>query len=536
MPTSGDRITFELVRHSLEHITDDMARTIARCGFSPLIRSANDFGTALLDQTGEVIAQGHTSPPLLFAIRHATQAVLKRYADHARGDVYILNDPYAGGGHLPDIFTIMPLLVADQLVGFAASEAHHSDVGGHAAGSNAIHSREIYQEGLRIPPSRLIQAGVWSDILVDLLCANCRFPDLLMGDLQAQIAALRVGEAGILDLIERYGTSAMTVHAAATLDYAERLARAEIGEWPDGRWDFEDWLDAIDDTGPIPIRASLAITGDGLTIDFAGSAPQVARGINCPRASTVAFATAAVRCAMRGPIPNNSGIMRPITVRTPEGSIVHCVAPAPVTGRSLTALRAFDAVIGCLGQAVPERVRASSSGANALITICAGRGVDERVVTEIHFGSWGASASHDGLSGMSSPVILAGNTPVEVIEREYPITVTRYELVQDTCGPGRMRGGPALRREYRVDSETAAIDIRFDRSEIPPPGVAGGGSGTPARASVTTTAEPARECPPLFAETVSAGTVISCATAGAAGWVTHSTAIPHSSLTMCTTI
>ena len=282
----------------------------------------------------------------------------------------VLNDPYSGGMHLPDLFMFRPIYFERALQGFAVVVIHHSDMGGRVPGSNASDSTEIFQEGLRIPPLKLYERDVPNRTLHRLIAQNVRLPETVLGDLNAQGAACRMGEHGYLRLLERYGADAMHRYQAALIDYAERLTRAEIGRWPDGTYRFEDH---IDDDGfsddPIPIRVAITVAGERLVVDFAGSSPQVRGAIN----STLSFVKSAtylsVRCVLDRAVPNNSGMFRAIEVRAPEGSILNAAPPAPVAARALTGYRVVDAVLGCLAQIVPDRIPAAGEGGNTVVCI-----------------------------------------------------------------------------------------------------------------------------------------------------------------------
>ena len=521
MRLSKDRLTFELVRSTLDNLGDEMARSLARAAYSPILKYGNDFATALVTRDSEIITQGRTSPAQLGALMTASTAVRDKFQDQfAAGDIFILNDPYEGGSHLPDIMLIKPIFIGEgDLFCFVCSEAHHADIGGRTPGSNATDSREIYEEGLRIPPSYYAVGGTVNETLMDLLESNSRLPERVKGDLGAQLAALKVGEDGIHELVKRYGCDELRESISAYLDYGERLTRAEIAAWPDGEYDFTDW---IDDDGfreePIVVQVKLTVDGDLLTVDYGGTADQVESAINNPLSDTRGDTLVAVRCAMTSNAPNNSGFVRPITIRVPEGTILNPRPPAAVAARSVTSCRAFDVVVGCLAQIVPERCMAGSHGSNALITFFERDGAGTTsVVTDIHFGSWGARHDRAGVDGICLPSVQVSNTPVETIERETAITVSRYEFVPDTCGAGRHRGGLAVVREYRVESDQAVIQVRGDRLRVPPYGLFGGGPGALASHRLNPGAEEER-MPSKHTVLMAGGDTYAVTLAGGGGW------------------
>jgi N-methylhydantoinase B len=473
-----DPATFDVIKNALSMLCDEMATTLTRAAYSPLVRQTLDCASGILAANCDAIAQGRTTPLHMMSLMTAARAVLRSYDTVAENDVYLVNDPFDGGSHLPDLFLIKPVFHEGQPLFFVGSEAHHADMGGRVAGSSAADSREIFEEGLRLPAARLVREGVRDQFVLDVIARNVRLPHQVIGDLEAQLAALEVGEAGLHRLIARYGRETLLEYVDALLDYAEHRAREEIESWPDGTYAFEDWID--DDgagSGPIRIAVTARVERDELKIDFAGTAPQVPAALNLPESVTVSSAMVAVRAAMAGDIPHNAGYMRPISVSVPEGSILNPMFPAAVAARVLASYRTVDAVIGCLAQFVPHRAMAASDGGNTLATFAgAGRTEGRFVWSDIHVGSWGAREDRDGIDGICNISIAIANTPAEVIEREMPMRICRYEFVSDTGGAGRFRGGLAVAREYEVEGETM-LQIRSDRNTVAPFGLAGGQPG-----------------------------------------------------------
>jgi N-methylhydantoinase B len=477
-----DPITLEVAKNALASTADEMALVIMRSAYSPVVRDTLDYSTALCDRNGRIVAQGLTLAVQLGTFPTVMGYVLDELAPGARpGDVYIANDPYGcGGQHLPDIYVIKPVFVDGLLEGYAATMAHHSDVGGIAPGSIAVHATEIYQEGLRIPLSKLVDAGVENTTLMRLLEANTRQPAHVLGDLRAQLAACRVGERGLIALLDRYGQDAHR-YMDELQRIAERTMRAELAGLPNGVHTFTDFIDGVgDDPVPIPIRVRVEIAGDEAFVDFEGSSPQVDASINCPVGMVYAACYCAFRGIARAEIPNCEGYMAPIHVHAPAGTVVNPVLPAACGARGVIGYRVYDAVMGALSALVPDRVIAAGEGGPTLVAL-GGYDRDRRPfgTTEVLVGNWGARAERDGLEGVSSPLANLGNQPVELVEADQPLRVERYGLVPDSGGAGRRRGGLAYVREYTVLAERATLTIRTDRRDHPPYGLEGGEPGAP---------------------------------------------------------
>jgi N-methylhydantoinase B len=518
-----DPITLEVVKNALASTADEMALVLMRSAYSPVVRDTLDYSTALCDRNGRIVAQGLTLAVQLGTFPTVMRHVLAELADDARpGDVYLANDPYGcGGQHLPDLYVIQPVFVGEALEGYAATMAHHSDVGGIAPGSIAVHATEIYQEGLRIPLSRLVDGGVENTTLLRLLEANTRQPAHVLGDLRAQLAACRVGERGLVALLERYGPEETHRYLDELQRVAERTMRSELAALPDGVHTFTDFIDGVgDDPVPIPIRVRVEIAGDEAFVDFDGTSPQVEASVNCPVGMVYAACYCAFRGIARAEIPNCEGYMAPIHVAAPAGTIVNPVLPAACGARGVVGYRVYDAVMGALAALVPERVIAAGEGGPTLVAL---GGYDEERrpfgTTEVLVGNWGARAERDGLEGVSNPLANLGNQPVELIEADQPLRVERYGLVPDTGGPGRRRGGLAYVREYTVLAERATLTIRTDRRDHPPYGLRGGEPGAPSTNVVVSDGD-ARELPtmPMTAQLLRRGDSFTHVSAGGGGF------------------
>jgi N-methylhydantoinase B len=396
------------------------------------------------------------------------------------GDAVIMNDPYSGGMHLPDIFMFLPIFEGADVLAWSVVICHHTDVGGRVPGSNAADSTEIYQEGLRIPPLKLFRAGVMDATLEAMIALNVRVPDRVIGDLRAQYAACQVGAREIGRLVARYGAARMRGYFAALLDYAERMARAEIATWPKGTFRFTDHIDSdgmSDEAVPLSVAVTVRDNGT-LHVDWRGSSPQVRAAINSTLSFTKSNTFLSVRCALRGDIPNNAGVFRCIEVTAPEGSVLNPIAPAPVAARALTGYRVMDTMFGALAQIVPHIVPAAGEGGNTVVCV-GGRHPDNRpfIVVDMISGCWGGRPDRDGIEAITNPSQNLSNTPVEVLERQHPVRIEDYALVPDSGGAGRFRGGLGLRRSYRLLADEAVLQLRADRLRFAPYGLDGGAPG-----------------------------------------------------------
>ena len=492
-----DPLTLEVIKNALASVADEMALMVMRSAYSPVVRDTMDYSTALCDRHGQVIAQGLTLAVQLGTFPTAMRHLLEEFGETAQpGDVYVTNDPYgAGGQHLPDIYVVKPIFVDGEVEGWAATMAHHSDVGGITPGSVAVHATEIYQEGLRMPLLKLFDAGEENTTLFKVIAKNTRQPVQVLGDLRAQVAACRAGELGLTEIIRRYGSATTHAYTDELQSLGERLMRAEIAALPDGDYGFVDWIDGVgEEPEPLRIDVGVRISGEEIFIDFSGTALQVDASINCP----VGLVFSACYCAIKGiaerEIPNCEGYMRPIRIHAPEGTIVNPVLPAACGARGVVGYRAYDAVMGALAQVTPDRVVAAGDGGPTLIAFGGYEGGRPFVMTEVIVGTWGARAGKDGLEGVSNPLANLSNQPVELLEADLPLEVVRYELVPDSGGAGRFRGGLAYVREFRVLAERAVLTIRSDRRFHPPYGLFGGADGG-ASDNVLTTGESTERLP-----------------------------------------
>ena len=481
-----DPIDRAVIGQGLVASAREMGVKLIRSAYSTILREASDGSAALLDRRGNVVAQAELIPmqlgPLGATFRPCAEVVPPD--DLEEGDFYINNSPFEGGQHLPDVFIFSPIFFEGALIGFSASVAHHLDLGGGAPGMNPD-ATDVHQEGLIIPPSRYNMERDWSGGSFErLIAANIRVPELTIGDFNAQFAANAIGGERVRQLCARYGAETVLSVMDSHLAYSERRMRAAIADIPDGVYRGED---AVDDDGvgsePLPVRATVTVEGDDVSVDFAGTADQVLLNLNCPFASTVSAALAAVKAVASSPdIPFNQGLARPITVTAPYGSLLNPRPPAPVRARMIPAFRAFDAVVKALAGAVPDRVIAT--GFDTTHSICMSRLVDGRygIYLEVYGGGYGAGPGSDGGDGIDGPLSNCSNIPVESLDRQYDFfRVTEYALRPDSGGRGKFRGGNGLRRRFDILADDVTLAHYSDRYRIAPDGAFGGEPGDLAR-------------------------------------------------------
>ncbi len=521
MAKIDDPIAFELFKNSIFSIADEMALTICRTTYSSVLRDNMDFSTAFADADGRLVAQGLTLPAHLGSIPTALDVVVERFgASMKPEDMFIMNDPFDGGMHLPDIFIFKPLFWEGKRVAFAATICHHADVGGRVPGSNASDSTEIYQEGLRIPPMRLYDQGVPNETLWMLIEKNVRIPVQVFGDLRAQLAACTIAEQQFEELIERYGIERIKLYMAEIIDYAERMTRAAVRDLPDGEYDFEDWIDddGIDEDRPIRLYVKILKEGDKMLVDWTGTSPQVKGAINNTLSFTKAASYTGIRSVLPDGIPNNEGVFRVIDVTAPPGTIANGVLPAACAARGLTGFRMVDCMFGALSKMVPDLVCAASDGGNTGVSI-GGYDSDRKPYIYVDFacGTWGGRPWCDGLQGNSNMFANMASQSVEVIEAEQPMEILAYEFLADRAGPGQFRGGAPYYRDYRFTEREAILQVRSDRSKFRPYGLYG---GRPGKLSVNylNPGKNVRKLPSKPTMTIEKGDVFRHELAGGGGW------------------
>ena len=515
-----DPTTLEIYRALYTSVAEEMGVALRRTAFSPNIKERRDYSCAVFDAKGNVIAQGDHMPVHLGSMPMAVAAALKE-VDLKPGDVAAVNDPFAGGTHLPDVTLVMPVCSEQWTVGsdrgqpadgrkirarhrvqklptvhcslptlfFVANRAHHADIGGGTPGSMGL-ATDTYGEGLCIPPIRLVRGGEIDADVMRLILANVRGLDERRGDFQAQIGSLKTGAARLLEIVERRGAPEATQYAAHLIDYADRLMRRAIDSIPDGTYEAED---VLDDDGissePVPIRVRITVKGSTAQIDFSGSAPQVAGPVNAVAAITVSAVSYVFRCLLGNDVPASAGLMKPIDVIAPAGTVVNAVHPASVAGGNVeTSQRIVDVLFRALAQALPKRIPAASQGTMNNLTIGGidtrpGSGGREFSYYETVAGGMGARPELDGMSAVHTHMTNSLNTPAEALEYAYPLRVREYKIRRGSGGNGQRRGGDGVVREIETLGP-ARMSLLSDRRKRGPYGLAGGKDGEPGNAEI----------------------------------------------------
>lgn len=530
--TGPDAVTLEVYRHLFTALAEEMGASLRRASFSPNIKERRDYSCALFDARGVAVALGDHMPVHLGAMPMSVEAALAELGPLAPGDVAILNDPFRGGTHLPDITLISAVHEGvrapggpgdPSLLGYVASRAHHSDVGGMSPGSMPL-AREIYQEGLRIPPVRLYAMGVRNEDLWQTILANVRTPVERAGDLDAQLAALHTGAVRLLEMVERRGAPEVLAAMQGLIAYADRLVGAGIRRIPDGTYRAEDFMD--DDgfgSGPVPIRLSMEVRGEGMILDFEGTAPQAAGGINAVAAITSSATRYVVRCMVEAllgtPLPAGGGSMTSVELRLPPRSLVNASLPASVAaGNVECSQRITDVLLQAFGQALPELAPALSQGTMNNITV---GGSDPRTGEPFAYyetvgGGLGAAPQGPGLSGVHSHMSNSLNTPVEALEHAYPFRVTHYSIRRGSGGGGLHRGGDGLRRDIQLLGD-GSVTLLSERRLQGPRGAGGGEDGAPGENVLIRDGREER-LPGKVTFDARAGDVVSVRSPGGGGW------------------
>jgi N-methylhydantoinase B len=488
-----DPVELSIFQCAVHSIAEEMGAALRRTALSPNIKERRDYSCAVFDGRAHVIAMGDHMPVHLGSMPMSVQAAIEAI-DFAPGDIVVLNDPYAGGTHLPDITMVLGVFCRESTgpAFYVANRAHHADVGGKFAGSMGP-ATSIFEEGVRIAPVRVVRAATVDREVLDGILRNVRTPWEREGDLDAQIGACRVGERRMLQLAAKYGLERFNTWSEELLDYSERLVRAQLGTMPAGEFEAEDWLDG-DGTVDEPIRIAVRLKIDpaegALDVDFAGSSPQVAGSVNAVYAITISACFYVLRCLLAEDAPATEGILRPVTVHAPKGSIVNARPPAAVAGGNVeTSQRIVDVLMRALARAIPLRIPAASAGTMSNITI---GGTDRRMgggagepfaYYETTAGGMGARPGLDGISGVHTHMTNSLNTPIEALEYAYPLRVRRYGYRAASGGEGEFRGGDGLIREIEMLCD-AEVTLLADRRIFRPYGLEGGEEGAPGRAVV----------------------------------------------------
>lgn len=478
-----DPVDYAIISQALIAAAREMGAKLVRSAYSTVLREAKDGSAALLDAGGNTVAQAELIPMQLGTIGHIFQPCARLYPVETleEGDFFAINDPYSGGQHLQDVFLFHPIFVDGTVIGFAASVAHHLDLGGGSPGLNPL-AADVYAEGLIIPPMKWNMKRDWHGGNFErLLRANVRVPHQTMGDFDAQMAANAIGGARIQELAARYGVEKLTAVMAALQDYSEARMRAAIAEVPDGVYHGEDQLDddGLTDEA-LPVRVAVTVRGDSIALDFTGTAPQVGTNLNAPFASTISAALSAVKAALTSPdIPFNAGGARAVSVAAPLGCLLNPRHPAPVRARMEACFRAWNATMKALAQAVPDRVVAPGFDTTTVGVLSHLEADGWSVYLEIYGGGLGATAQADGCDAVDGPLSNCSNTPVEALDQDFSFfRVVEYRLRPDSGGDGTMRGGLGFLRRFEILKDGVQIALYSDRFRTVPEGLFGGRPGT----------------------------------------------------------
>lgn len=519
-----DPIQLEILRNALVAAAEEMSVTVWRTSRSTVVREMLDYSTQIFDGQGGSVAQAARIPVHLNSMSTCLDRIVRDFIpieDWNDGDVILTNDPYCGGQHLPDFVAFKPVFANGERIGISATIVHHIDVGGGAAGSYYPHALEVYQEGLRIPPCKVIEGGKVNKAVIAIIRQNSREPDQIGGDFQSQLAAMEIGAQALQKLAARYGNAVLQEAMSALQDESDRSMRAMLRDLPDGTYRFTDY---VDDDGltdePLKLECAVTIRGEEAEVDFAGSSPQAAGPVNCTLNMTASGVYCALAMLADGKVMANSGAYRAITVKAPEGTVVAARSPAPVANRMATGHRVVTTVLGALAEAAPDRVPAAYYGVSYVQTLATadpetGR---PRVYFEIEIGGWGAHPAQDGADAFSAGFHNSSSTPVELNEAYFPLTFTEYSLIPDSGGAGEHRGGTGLRRAYRVDApEGGRLSGNFERFKVPPYGLAGGEPGRPGRFYVLRDGQEMPLASKVANHRVAPGDIVVLETAGGGG-------------------
>ena len=454
-----DPVQLEIIRNALIAAAEEMSVTIWRTSRSTVVREMLDYSTQVFDSQGRAVAQAARIPVHLNSMSVCLDRIARDFIpldDWNEGDVILTNDPYCGGQHLPDFVAFKPVFADGVRIGIAATIVHHIDVGGGAAGSYYPAAQEVYQEGLRIPPCKVVEAGKPNQAVIAIIRQNSREPEQIGGDFQSQLAAMEIGGQALRKLAARYGAEVLQAAMDELQNQSDRAMRAMLRELPDGTYRFTDYVDddgITDDR--LKLECAVTIEGDRCLVDFSGSSPQAAGPVNCTLNMTASGIYCALAMLADGKVMANSGAYRAIEIVAEEGTVVSARAPAPVANRMATGHRVVTTVLGALAQAAPDRVPAAYYGVSYVQTLSTpdlATGAP-RVYFEIEIGGWGAHPEQDGADALSAGFHNSSSTPVELNEAYFPLTFTEYSLIPDSGGDGKQRGGTGLRRAYRLHAQ-----------------------------------------------------------------------------------
>ncbi len=523
IPHEVDPILLEVIRNKLDGIADEMEMTLVRSAFSVIVKEALDASASLFTVAGEPLAQSVAIPAHLSMLVPMVAAILRDHPIETmqEGDAYLMNDPYDGASHLPDVAVVMPVFVEGRPIALSAALTHHQDIGGMTPASVPTNATEIFQEGLRLPPLRLFRDGAFDETLIALIKQNVRLPDVFMGDLNAQIACCSIGARRLKDLAETYGGNLLSALFAELLDRSERMVRNAIAGLPDGTYRYALQMDndGVELDRRLTIKVAVTVAGEEMTFDFTGTSPQARGPINAVPAGALGAGSFAIKAITDPSIPNNGGCFRPLHFELPEGSLVNPREPAPVSCRSVTLKAIVGCVLGALREAAPDRVPADASGELMLVHF---GGRDERgkpyITSQLLAGGSGAGRRSDGTDVIETDVTNCMNVPAEALEMSAPLRVHSLRLRTDSGGAGAQRGGLGCEQTIELLSGEATMTYRGERHFWVSPGHAGGAPGAAAAGWIDRRDGRREEMPSKMVTRVERGDRVTICTAGGAGY------------------
>lgn len=518
-----DSITLEVIRNRLESTTEEMQHTLLRSSVSVIVKEGEDCSCGLFDARGNAIAQACANPIHLGVMGPAIEAILARFeaSTIVDGDVFIVNDPYEGGTHIPDLILVLPVFIDGELVAMSVALSHHEDMGGKTPGSMPADATEIFQEGLVIPPLKLYEAGRRNKTLFAMIEKNVRLPGNVFGDLEAELSCIKVGARAIGRTFEEFGRDTVLQALRELEDSAEARTRKRFLEIPDGTYRFEDFLDSdgIDQSRQLAIRVSVTVSGSEVLVDFTGTSEQVGGPVNIGYWGTVSSVACALRCITGPDIPSNAGCLRPVTVIVPEGSLLNPRHPAPVGIRAHTSKRVSDVVMGAIALALPETTPAASSGS---LSVCSFSGLLDGDIafgcTDLIAGGMGGRPGKDGLEIIETDTTNCKNVPAEALEASYPLRVLESNLRADTGGAGEFRGGVGVQRRIQAIAGPIRCSFRSERQTTQPWGMRGGTSGASYQTTIERPSGEEVELPSKAVFILQTGDVLRIRTGGGGGY------------------
>ena len=517
-----DEITQSVLRHRFDSIADEMETTLIRSAYSSIVKEAQDASAALFDTNGRTIAQAMAIPAHLGMMVPAIERVLEAFPPENMepDDVYLMNDPYDGGTHIPDITVVKPIFNDDEVIALGATMAHHQEMGGMTPGSLPPDATEIYQEGLRLPPLQFHDRGEVNQTIVDLIETNVRTPYTTLGDLRAQVSAGTIAERRVGKIAAEYGNETFREAIDTIIDHAETLTRGKIQEMPNGEYQFHDFIDddGVDVHEPIRVEATITIDGSDLHVDFTGTGKQARGPVNSVPAATLSGVYYVVRAVTDPDIPNNAGCFAPVDIIMPEGTVINPNPPAPVNARSLTVKRIVDVLFGALAEALPQKIPAAGNGQLLSHRFSSIDNGEQWIYGEVGAGGSGARPTMDGIDCIDTDITNCMNTPVEATEFTAPIRIRQYNLWQDSGGPGRYRGGLGYIKQFELLTDDVTFTHRRDRHDFQPWGLRGGRPAPTCKTLIRRTDGNVESLPSQATVSLNAGDIVEVYTTGGGGY------------------